>query len=66
MSSTTPDPTQFEERAIQWRLRYHVGDVVHYTEWTADFPAIENLYEQYRRGAYGHDVAIERRATVSR
>ena len=49
----------------QWRLRYCVGDLVHYTEWTTDFPTVENLYDQYRRGDYGHDVVIERREVLS-
>jgi len=55
-------PTQ----ASLWRLRYMVGDLEHYTEWTADFPTIENYYDQYRRGDYAHDVVIERRAVVER
>ncbi|MFC7028798.1 hypothetical protein ACFQH8_18010 [Halomicroarcula sp. GCM10025710] len=50
----------------QWRLCYNVGDLVHYTEWTTDFPAVENLYDQYRRGDYGHDVVIERRMSLVR
>ncbi|EMA07844.1 hypothetical protein SAMN05443574_1473 [Haloarcula vallismortis] len=41
-----------------------VGDLTHYTEWTTDFPTVENYYEQYRRGDYAHDVAIERRAVL--
>ncbi|EMA10242.1 hypothetical protein [Haloarcula marismortui] len=48
----------------QWRLRYHVGDLEHYTEWTADFPTIENYYDQYHHGDHAHDVAIERRAVI--
>lgn len=28
-ASTEPD---------QWRLRYMVGELEHYTEWTAEFP----------------------------
>jgi hypothetical protein len=48
----------------QWRLRYVVGELVHYTEWTHDFATVENYYEQYRRGDYGHDVVIERRTEV--
>ncbi|WP_135304925.1 hypothetical protein [Haloarcula amylovorans] len=60
--TTAPDsaPAQDDE----WRLRYHVGDLVHYTEWTAEFAAVENLYAQYRYGEYGHDVVIERRTEV--
>lgn len=49
----------------QWRLRYCVGDLVHYTEWTTEFATVENLYDQYRRGDYGHDVVIERREVLS-
>ncbi|WP_349674922.1 hypothetical protein [Haloarcula sp. JP-L23] len=55
-TSDAPSP-----RAPQWRLRYQVGDLVHYTEWTSEFAAVENLAEQYRREAYGHDVVIEHR-----
>lgn len=40
----------------EWPLRYCVGDLVHYTEWTSEFAVVENLYDQYRRGEYGHDV----------
>jgi len=61
-AGSAPAPGQADE----WRLRYHVGDLVHYTEWTDDFPTVENLYEQYRRGDYGHDVVIERRTEVRR
>ncbi|WP_420182829.1 hypothetical protein ACNO8S_16200 (plasmid) [Haloarcula sp. KBTZ06] len=53
-------------QANPWRLRYMVGDLEHYTEWTTDFPTIENYYDQYRRGDYAHDVAIERRTVVKR
>ncbi|WP_425433264.1 hypothetical protein [Haloarcula nitratireducens] len=65
-----PDPshTTASESAstqtTQWRLRYQVGDLVHYTEWTAEFAAVENLAVQYREGDYGHDVVIERRTEV--
>ncbi|MBX0297003.1 hypothetical protein [Haloarcula nitratireducens] len=48
----------------QWRLRYQVGDLVHYTEWHEDFATVENLAVQYRHGDYGHDVVIERRTAV--
>jgi len=48
----------------EWRLRYMVGDLAHYREWMSDFPTVENYYEQYRRGDYAHDVAIERRAVI--
>ncbi|WP_336339480.1 hypothetical protein [Haloarcula brevis] len=51
-------------QADEWRLRYKVGGLVHYTEWTADFPTVENYYEQYRRGDCAHDVAIERREVL--
>jgi len=51
-------------QASEWRLRYKVGDLVHYTEWTADFPAVENYYDQYRRGDCAHDVVIERRVVA--
>jgi len=47
-------------QASEWRLRYKVGDLVHYTEWTAGFTTIENYHEQYRRGDCAHDVVIER------
>jgi len=43
-----------------------IGDLEHYTEWTAEFPTTENYYDQYRRGDYAHDVVIERRAVVER
>ena len=48
----------------QWRLRYEVGDLTHYTEWTADFPTVENYYEQYRREDHTHDTTIERREVL--
>ncbi|MBX0297518.1 hypothetical protein [Haloarcula nitratireducens] len=57
-SDTAPAQT------AQWRLRYQVGDLVHYTEWHEDFAAVENLAVQYRYGDYGHDVVIERRTEV--
>ncbi|WP_026190349.1 hypothetical protein [Halomicrobium katesii] len=59
-----PDPAPTQRQ--KWRLRYAVGDLVHYTEWTHEFATVENLYEQYRRGDYGHDVVIERRTEVRR
>ncbi|MBO4248400.1 hypothetical protein IL252_11300 [Halomicrobium sp. IBSBa] len=31
--------------ACQWRLRYEVGELTHFTEWTADFPTVEDYYE---------------------
>ncbi|KAA9404566.1 hypothetical protein EGO51_18860 [Haloarcula hispanica] len=68
MSRADPSPEPATETAPpetdQWRLRYMVGDLEHYTEWMADFPTIENYYDQYRRGDYAHDVAIERRAVI--
>ncbi|EMA09218.1 hypothetical protein [Haloarcula marismortui] len=68
MARADPSPEPATETAssdtAQWRLRYHVGEIQHYTEWMADFPTIENYYDQYRRGDYAHDVAIERRAMV--
>ncbi|EMA14975.1 hypothetical protein [Haloarcula marismortui] len=70
MARADPSPGTATDTAStetdQWRLRYMVGDLEHYTEWTADFPTIENYYDQYRRGDYAHDVAIERRAVVER
>ncbi|GGK83516.1 hypothetical protein GCM10009067_39650 [Haloarcula sebkhae] len=38
----------------------HGRDLTHYSEWTTEFPTIENYYEQYRYGDYAHDVAIDR------
>lgn len=63
----TPEATTSDTAPAQadaWRLRYHVGDLVHYTEWTDDFPIVENYYEQYRRGDYAHDVVIKRREVL--
>ncbi|WP_135305485.1 hypothetical protein [Haloarcula amylovorans] len=60
--TTAPEPAPAQRP--QWRLRYHVGDLVHYTEWTDEFAAVENLAVQYRDGNYGHDVVIERRTEV--
>jgi len=61
-TASEPAPTGGQ----QWRLRYVVGDLVHYTEWTSDFATVENYYDQYRRGDYSHDVVIERRTEVRR
>jgi len=61
----TSDPTPADTTDAQWRLRYHVGELAHYTAWTSEFATVENLYHQYRQGEYGHDVTIERRAEVS-
>jgi len=61
-AGSDPAPTQADE----WRLRYSVGELVHYTEWTREFATVENLYEQYRRSDYGHDIVIERRTEVRR
>jgi len=47
-----------------WRLRYRVGDLEHYTEWTTAFPTVENRYEQYRRRPRISEVCIERLETV--
>ncbi|QIO25592.1 hypothetical protein [Haloarcula sp. JP-L23] len=61
------DPTERDSAAPapaeghQWRVRYRDGDFTHYTEWTSEFAAVANLFEQYRRGEYGHDIVIERR-----
>jgi hypothetical protein len=63
-SGTATDTASTE--TDQGRLRYMVGDLEHYTEWTAESSTIENYYEQYRRGDYAHDVVIERRAVVER
>jgi hypothetical protein len=52
-------PTDARPDAQCWRVRYHVGDLEHYTAWSTDFATVENLYEQYRRGEYAHDVVIE-------
>ncbi|WP_135304819.1 hypothetical protein [Haloarcula amylovorans] len=61
-SESAPDAAPAQDD--KWRLRYHVGDLVHYTEWSEDFATVENLYAQYRYGEYGHDVVIERRTEV--
>lgn len=51
-----------EDDDVQWRLRWAVADLVHYTAWTADYGTVENYYEQYRRSDHpGHDYVIERR-----
>lgn len=68
MARADPSPGTATETASretnQWRLRYMVGDLEHSTEWTAESSTTENYYEQYRRGDYAHDVAIERQAVV--
>ena len=61
MSAT--EPTAVDGR--EWRLRFTVGEVVHYTAWTAEFATIESLYEQYRRNRHGTDHAIERREVLA-
>jgi hypothetical protein len=61
---TDPSSGTATTETDQWRLRYMVGGLEHYTEWTGDLPTIENYYAQYRRGGYAHDVVIERRAVV--
>jgi len=70
MARANPSPGTATETAppdtTQWRLRYTVGDLEHYTEWTADFPTVENYYDQYCPGDCAHDVVIERRAVVER
>jgi len=70
MASAVPDEPEDSPTAAtqdrQWRLRYHVGGLEHYTEWCRDFATVENLAEQYRRGDYGHDVVIEQRTAVQR
>jgi hypothetical protein len=63
-ATPTPGPDTAATAANQWRLRYVVGDLTHYTEWTSEFATVENLYAQYRRGDYAHDVVLERRAEV--
>lgn len=45
----------------EWRLRYTVGDLEHFTEWTRSFATIESYYDQYRRDELTTDVTIERR-----
>lgn len=49
----------------EWRLRFTVGEVVHYTAWTTEFSAIENLYDQYRRNRHGSNHVIERREVLT-
>jgi hypothetical protein len=56
--ATTLQPTTPEDH---WRLHYFVGDLAHYTAWTADFASVETLYEQYRRDDTCNDVTLERR-----
>ncbi|WP_367176621.1 hypothetical protein [Haloarcula rubripromontorii] len=65
-ADSSPEPTTdiVPPDTIQWRLRYHVGEIQHYTEWTTEFPTIENYYDQYHHGDPAHDVAIERRAVI--
>jgi hypothetical protein len=52
MAGTNPGDTDEEVAAPaqrrEWRFRYRVGDLVHYTEWTSEFATVENLCEQYR------------------
>ncbi|NLV10702.1 hypothetical protein GOC74_12285 [Halomicrobium mukohataei] len=50
--------------ACQWRLRYEVGELTHFTEWTADFPTVENYYEQFRRADHVSAATIERREVL--
>jgi len=65
MARSASTPVTLDD-SQEWRLRYVVGDLVHYTEWTREFPTVETLYEQYRRDEYSHDVVIERRTEVRR
>ena len=48
----------------QWRLRYEIGDLTHFTEWTPDFPIVENYYEQFRRETLVNATTIERREVL--
>ncbi|WP_018259313.1 hypothetical protein [Halomicrobium katesii] len=48
----------------QWRLRYAVGELTHFSEWTADFPTVEDYYEQFRREDHVSAVTIERREVL--
>jgi len=48
----------------QWRVRYTMGGVVHYTEWSETFHQVALLYEQYQRGCYASLVVLESREVV--
>jgi hypothetical protein len=64
--SDSDTPAGHSDATPGWRLRWHVGDLAHHTEWTTDFGTVENLYDQYRRSDVfpGHDIVIERRTVV--
>ncbi|RKS76030.1 hypothetical protein BDK61_4665 [Haloarcula quadrata] len=68
MARADPPPGTTTETASTetdlWRLRYMFGELEHYTESMAEFPTIENYYDQHRRGDYARDVVIERRAVT--
>jgi hypothetical protein len=61
---TDDEPT--DDAETEWRLRWHVADLAHYTDWTTDFGVIENLQDQYQHDPThpGHDFTIERRTAM--
>jgi hypothetical protein len=63
---TDPEQDTAADGPAQWRLRWYVGDLAHYTAWTTDYGTVENYYQQYRQADThpGHDYAIERRTTI--
>ncbi|WP_276260643.1 hypothetical protein [Haloglomus litoreum] len=67
LANTTEERTDAEPTAdTEYRLRWYVADLPHYTGWTDDFGVIENLHDQYQHDPThpGHDYAIERREAV--
>jgi hypothetical protein len=67
LANPTEERTDAEAPAdTEYRLRWHVADLAHYTDWTTDFGVVENLYDQYQHDPThpGHDYAIERRTAV--
>ncbi|WP_276259877.1 hypothetical protein [Haloglomus litoreum] len=60
---TDEEPT--DDAETEYRLRWYVADLAHYTAWSSDFGVIENLQDQYQHDPThpGHDYAIERRTT---
>lgn len=66
MASVDAHERPHSAETSEWRLRYLVGDLEHYTEWTPEFATVENYYDQYRRDERTSEVTIERRDQLER
>lgn len=49
---------------LQYRVRYHFGELELTSEWNPDPAPVENFAEQLRREQAAHDITIEKQTEV--